>query len=155
MTCSPPLPQQLAKRTLGASFAAMTLTGGAVIVRHWLLRGDGMRATLAAAAFAAAMVALHVGGYRLYRRRPIAWSRRYVEAAKVSLVVQIVTALFFSVILMSGIDAVIKSGFIGYWAGIGLIICRRPEEPTDDDLIHIRWGSIGVMAITLFICIVL
>jgi hypothetical protein len=135
-----------ARHALDASLAATTLIGGTTVVSYWLAHGEPMPAAFAGGAFVCAMCAVHVMGYRLYRRQPIAWSPAYRSALRDSIVVQLITFVLGSLILLSGIEKFVLSVFVGYWAAVGIIMCRRPESPTAGDLQFIRWGSLALLA---------
>jgi hypothetical protein len=139
----------VAKRTLATSCAIILAVGATAICTHWLHRGHPALAILTTTTFVTAMIALHVTGFRLYQRQPITWSPAYRPALHLGIWVMLVTAVFASTIMMRGIDELFAICAISYWAGAGIIICRRPESPRHSDLQFIRWGLPWLFGIML------
>ena len=81
----------------------------------------------------------------------IAWSKSYWQAIKFSIGVQILSLLYFSLLLIEHL--VLDSACIAcaaFWIAIAIIVCRRPEAPTRGDIAFIRGGFMPLVAIAVF-----
>ena len=147
---------ELSPRTKPAlifSFVGTVLLGGLWVTATWLWRGHPEQALMRFTLFVAAMTAIHVIGFRLYRRQPIAWSPLYREATFVGIVLQALGLLFASLILMSGLIEVCSIAAGAYWITVGIIVSRRPETPRANDLMFIKYAFIPLCWIAMLMAI--
>jgi hypothetical protein len=72
---------------------------------------------------------------------PVNLSKEYWRALQVSLAFQIFFGLFSALCLDGGqMLQWWAVTMLAYWVGLGLVVIRRPQEPTDFDLFLIRWS---------------
>jgi hypothetical protein len=140
---------------LALSFVLVSVLGCVFLVRYWSSVGHPERGVTRALAFVAIMAAVHVVGYRAYRRQdpslvldgevPVEPKARiapeYRPAIRVALVQQMVL-LILSALMLDGGRAlrVCSIAIVAHALAIFLIVWRRPTGPTPLDLALIRFG---------------
>jgi hypothetical protein len=75
-------------------------------------------------------------------------SPAYRKAVKVAVPLQVMATLFLLTILDGGMLA--KAGgaaMIGFWAGVSLVMLRRPRNPDPLDLLYVRWGYLPMLIV--------
>ncbi len=80
-------------------------------------------------------------------------SSRYREAVFFSLLRQQVPWALLSMLLLDGGRVARISGItmLGFWAGVALMMVRRPLSPSSFDIMFLRWGflPLNVLVIVL------
>jgi hypothetical protein len=75
----------------------------------------------------------------------------YRDAIKVAILLQVPLAVLLTLILDGGYSAGVGGCvMLGFWIGVGVVVFRRPRNPTPLDLFYVRWGY----APLLVLCVV-
>ena len=81
--------------------------------------------------------------------RRLTLSPKYRSAFRAGIVIRLIAFVFLNMILMAGMNRLSCAILLGDLAGILLIVFRRPQSPTADDLRFIRFGILGIMGIIM------
>lgn len=76
----------------------------------------------------------------------------YKDAAKFSLVYQLILLLFTGMILDGGrCSGYVTMAMIAFWGSVIVLIIRNPKNPKPVDIVYIKFGFIPVLIITPYI----
>ena len=79
-------------------------------------------------------------------------SPKYDRAVLQSLGVQFIVGCFAMLLLDGGVMArVVGVAMLGFWISVGVLMTRRPFQPTQLDLTVIRWGFLPVLLVTALV----
>ena len=74
----------------------------------------------------------------------------YRDAIKVAIFLQVPLAVLLSLMLDFGFSARIGACVMaGFWIGVGLVMFRRPRNPTPLDLLYVRWGYAPLLVVSV------
>jgi hypothetical protein len=142
-----------AKRAIWISLGVTLLLGGSYIAVTWVSRGHGEQAVRRCALFVLLMIVAHALGFELYQRQPIRWSPFYPPAVRAAYLQQVLAIVLSSVVLLSQMGMIVATGSIGFWVGVVIIACRRPESPSKLDLLFIRCALIPLCVVATWMTI--
>jgi hypothetical protein len=82
-------------------------------------------------------------------------SDAYRSAIRTSIILQLPLVLLMLILLDGGFLAKIGGySMAGFWIGVGLVMLRRPRNPTRMDLLYVRWGYPVTLAVGIAVAIV-
>ncbi len=82
--------------------------------------------------------------------RALPISPLYRDAVRVALLLQVPLTFFFALLLDGGLTAKIAGcAMAGFWAGVAVMMLRRPKNPGTWDLNCIRYGYVIVFLVAL------
>ncbi len=83
-------------------------------------------------------------------------SNEYRDAIRFVVVLQVLLTLLFITLLDDGHVAKIAGyAMIGFWAGVAVMLARRPQTPGHADLLYIRYGYLASLVVAGFCAAVL
>lgn len=142
----------IAKVAILASWVVTTSLGCVLIAVYWISHGPGAKTAIThSLLFAAIMTCLHAIGYQAYKHQgtgghwsstPLAPSYKAIRSALIQQVVIVVLALQEGITFHAALLSVVV-----YWAGIAVIVVRRPTAPTKGDIHFVKYGFLYIVLV--------
>ena len=79
-------------------------------------------------------------------------SSMYDRVVRQSLGLQLITACLVGLLLDGGVAArVVGVSLLGFWISVGILMVRRPLQPTKYDLAFVKWGFLPVLLVAVLV----